>query len=173
MGGGAAAGLHTVGSVLQEIAGFGKARLHPSRRQTMLESDPRDLLARKHDIGTRQGKHTARSLTAGKPEWRLDVPGAFPRHRDDMNIESAGRRLDVSTGVLDAPLLGFHNTATRERPGTASLSSSSRFASSSTAIVKVPVTLPPGRARLEAIPSLTGSSSDSDRGRWERCPWPA
>jgi len=52
---------------------------------------------------------------------------------------------------------GFQSTATRERPGTASLSSSSRFALSSGEILLSPVTFVPGRARLLTNPVPTGS----------------
>jgi hypothetical protein len=52
---------------LREVAGCGKARLNPNRRQMTLESDPGDLLARAPSLGTRQGKHTADSLMSGNP----------------------------------------------------------------------------------------------------------
>ena len=54
-------------------------------------------------------------------------------------------------------LVGFARKATRESPGTTSLSSSSRFPSSSWTIVVEPVTFPPGRARLATSPVPTAS----------------
>lgn len=50
-----------------------------------------------------------------------------------------------------------HKMATRDRPGTASFSSSSRLAASSPAVMASPVTFPPGRARLATYPFSTGS----------------
>ena len=50
------------------------------------------------------------------------------------------------------------STATRERPGTASLRISSRLASSSPLFIDRPVTLPPGCARLAMTPLATGSA---------------
>ena len=51
-------------------------------------------------------------------------------------------------------------TATRVSVGSACLSSSSRFGASSGKVKVRPVTLPPGRARLWAQPSRTGSLPD-------------
>jgi hypothetical protein len=52
------------------------------------------LIARSPGLGTWQGKHTANSLMPGKLERLLDVPGTFPLHRNDTDIEPAGRLLD-------------------------------------------------------------------------------
>jgi|GraSoiStandDraft_4_1057263.scaffolds.fasta_scaffold2312814_2 hypothetical protein len=56
------------------------------------------------------------------------------------------------------PVEGLTSTATRVAAGTISRRSSSRFAANSVAKELVPVTLPPGWARLATRPSLTGSS---------------
>ena len=53
---------------------------------------------------------------------------------------------------------GFTRTATREIPGTASLSSCSLFGIRSVPMLVSPVRFPPGRARLVTSPSRTGSS---------------
>ena len=55
-------------------------------------------------------------------------------------------------------LVGLTSTATRVTPGNSSRRSSSRFAANSPLKKLIPVTLPPGRARLATRPSLTGSS---------------
>src|SRR5262245_52033440 len=47
--------------------------------------------------------------------------------------------------VSDCSLLGFTSMAINVEPGTSSRSSSSRFASSSTPIIAMPVTFPPGK----------------------------
>src|SRR6266446_8409672 len=52
---------------------------------------------------------------------------------------------------------GFQRKATRVMVGTASFRSSSRFAARSGPSTVKPVTFPPGRARLETRPLLTGS----------------
>src|SRR5215470_13445162 len=54
-------------------------------------------------------------------------------------------------------LSGFQRTATRDTVGTISLRISSRFAASSVERNVMPVTLPPGRARLDTSPPATGS----------------
>ena len=67
---------------------------------------------------------------------------------------------------------GFQNTATRERPGTVSLSNSSRFAPSCAAISVIPVMLPPGRARLAMRPGLdriSGETAHHDRDGTVAC----
>jgi hypothetical protein len=53
------------------------------------------MCARAPGLGTRQGKHTAHSFTAGKLERLLDVSRACPLHRNDTDIEAAGSLLDV------------------------------------------------------------------------------
>lgn len=60
-----------------------------------------------------------------------------------------------------APPIGSYSTATRVSCGSASFSSSSRFEAISGNVTVSPVTLPPGRARLCAQPSLTGSLPDT------------
>jgi hypothetical protein len=54
---------------------------------------------------------------------------------------------------------GFQKTATRARPGTVLLSSSSRFPPSGEVIMLMLVMLPPGRARLATSPVSTGSAA--------------
>src|SRR5262249_24444384 len=58
--------------------------------------------------------------------------------------------------VSACALLGFTSMAINVEPGTSSRSSSSRFASSSTPIIAMPVTFPSGRLRLATRPSSTG-----------------
>ena len=62
---------------------------------------------------------------------------------------------------------GFHKTATRERLGTVSLSSSNRFPAKVAPMVVNPVMLPPGLGRLSTSPSKTGSPEPihNDRNR--------
>src|ERR1043166_2641869 len=60
-----------------------------------------------------------------------------------------------------AGLAGFQSTATREIFGIACLSSPSRLASSSGPRTVMPVTLPPGRARLATRPLRTGSPTEA------------
>src|SRR5215467_8574360 len=55
----------------------------------------------------------------------------------------------------------LYKTATREIPGTVSLSSSSRFPLSSVENSVTPVILPPGRAMLATRPVPTGSPAPS------------
>ena len=64
--------------------------------------------------------------------------------------------LNVGLGIR--ALAGLTSTAMRAAAGTSSRSSSSRFAANSALRKLIPVTLPPGRARLATRPSLTGSS---------------
>jgi uncharacterized membrane protein YhaH (DUF805 family) len=64
--------------------------------------------------------------------------------------------LSVDSEVI--ALEGLTSTATRVAAGTISRTSSSRFAANSVAKLLIPVTLPPGWARLATRPSLTGSS---------------
>ena len=61
-----------------------------------------------------------------------------------------------------ATLVGLTSTATWTAAGTSSLSSSKRFATTSTLKKLIPVALPPGRARLATRPSLTGSSGTAN-----------
>src|SRR5262245_34167532 len=57
-----------------------------------------------------------------------------------------------------AALVGLTSTARRTMRGTNSRRSSNRFDTTSDPKKLTPVRLPPGRARLETRPSLTGSS---------------
>ena len=68
----------------------------------------------------------------------------------------ADASLTVDSEVV--ALEGLTSTATRVAAGTISRRSSRRFAANSFAKLLVPVTLPPGWARLATRPSLTGSS---------------
>ena len=77
----------------------------------------------------------------------------------DLQSHGAGSRLHVSQRALGSRgLVGLTSTATRVAAGTSSRRSSSRFAVNSPLKKLIPVTLPPGRARLATRPSLTGSS---------------
>src|SRR5207253_2187564 len=70
----------------------------------------------------------------------------------------------VHVGGGAAPRLGSpaaSRRATRARPGTASLRSSSRFPMSSGFMTLSPVRFPPGRARLATNPAPTGSALDA------------
>jgi hypothetical protein len=55
-------------------------------------------------------------------------------------------------------LPGFTSNASSSALGTASLTSSNRFAPSTFMKLVMPVTLPPGRLKLATSPTLTGSS---------------
>src|SRR5262249_34216975 len=63
-----------------------------------------------------------------------------------------------NVGSVLTAFVGLMSTATRVAAGTSLRSSSSRFAVNSALKILIPVTLPPGRARLATRPSLTGSS---------------
>src|SRR5262249_60003836 len=62
---------------------------------------------------------------------------------------------------LEEGLSEFHSTATRVSAGTISLRISRRFPARSGANCEMPVTLPPGRAKLLASPLPTGSPADA------------
>ena len=80
---------------------------------------------------------------------------------EDLNLQPYGAsgpfHIPQCNSVAGA-LVGFTSTAIRTAAGTNSRSSSSRFNSNSIAKILIPVTLPPGRARLATRPRLTGSS---------------
>src|SRR5919198_6262932 len=56
-------------------------------------------------------------------------------------------------------LVGFHRTATRDEPGTVSLSISNRLVAVWRLMALIPVTLRPGRARLSIRPVAAGSAA--------------
>src|SRR5713101_8453900 len=64
------------------------------------------------------------------------------------------------TGSADA-FAGLNKTPACTRPGIASLSNSRRFVASSGVKYDVPVTLLPGRARLDTRPTATASPTDA------------
>src|SRR5215831_9458677 len=61
------------------------------------------------------------------------------------------------TASVISPLVGLTSSATAVAFGTNSRSSSNRFDASSVFMLVIPVTLPPGRARLETSPAAMGS----------------
>ena len=87
----------------------------------------------------------------GQPLERVDI--LFPRIGAALSIS-----FNMPAIVRSPYAWGCHNTTTRERPGTISLSNCSRLDTNSGPRNVVPVTFPPGRARLEASSSSTGSA---------------
>src|SRR5262249_32543222 len=70
---------------------------------------------------------------------------------------------------VSTALTGLTSTAIRAAWGTITRNSSSRFAVNSPLKRLTPVRLPPGRARLETRPSLTGSCGDENDGDRRAC----
>src|SRR5262245_54231427 len=73
-----------------------------------------------------------------------------------MAAAAGSTSLNVVSVVVT--LAGLTSTATRFAVGTNARRSSSRFAVNSALKKLMPVTFPPGRARLATSPSLTGSA---------------
>jgi hypothetical protein len=86
----------------------------------------------------------------------LVVTGGEALYADMGHFGRRPIRLAWYTVVMPALLL-FQSIVARENFGNTSLSSSNRLGQRSEAIRDIPVTLPPGRARLATIPVATGS----------------
>ena len=106
----------------------------------------------------RRARHRAR-CAHGHLERGFDSPGNVP----DIDSMKLGHRAASATASacasarLCARLSGSPEHDHAAQLGTASLSSSSAFPSSSRQIVDIPVMFPPGRARLGTSPAPTGS----------------
>src|ERR1043166_4295930 len=109
-----------------------------------------------------EGIHRRQSVLR-KEVGDLPAPGQQHQIGCDHNavgpdiIELLQSSFDLA-GAADAEgLATFANMATRDTCGSRSLSSSSRLPSRSAFCAAKPVMLPPGRARLETMPTLSGS----------------
>src|SRR5262245_61735747 len=127
------------------------------RRQSVLRKEVGDLSApgQQHQIGCDQnavGPDIIELLQSS-----LDLAGAA----DAENIEGDVQLLRGGPQVLhrgiDQRIGDVRQHGDRDTCGSRSLSSSSRLPSRSTFCAAKPVMLPPGRARLETMPTLTGS----------------
>jgi hypothetical protein len=104
--------------------------------------------------GVRFGQgHHIRHWSRGGPTTLSNLAMLCRRHHRAVHEE--GYQMErLRDGELHA---AFQMTATREAPGTTSLSSSSRFPAVAVAKMLSPVTFPPGRARPATSPLATGS----------------
>src|SRR5262249_47826471 len=92
-------------------------------------------------------------------EGRIDL--ADSRGVENLKLQPDGGAASCTIrnwDSVDEALAGLRSTATRTALGTKSCRSRGRFAASPALKKLIPVTLPPGRARLATRPSLTGSS---------------
>src|SRR5262249_46205241 len=91
----------------------------------------------------------------GDPNGQVD---SRVRVHEEASCPSQRGRPATSTCVIGDPPTAEALRTLRPTPGINSRRSSSRFDNTSTPKKLTPVRLPPGRARLETRPSLTGSS---------------
>src|SRR6266446_7470577 len=96
---------------------------------------------------------------AAKASSRSDASRAAKSERSILS-DRAVNLMAARTGWA-AGFAGLNTTPARTRPGNASLSNSTRFAASSRRKYDVPVTLLPGRARLDTRPTATASPTDA------------
>src|SRR6202048_2387947 len=109
--------------------------------------------------GTESGRLWFFSRNAASSSLTADT-SATSRERPN----AAAPRRACSTAITQYGFVELDSTATRERFGRNSLSSSSRFSSPPAVCEESPVTFPPGRARLATIPAPTGSPADMTIG---------
>src|SRR5215472_9297223 len=98
-------------------------------------------------------KKRVRPLAGKDPEGFSDLADGGGVADLDLEPDGASRRRHVPQRRV-----GLTSTATRVAAGIRSRSKVRRFAANSAVKKLIPVAFPPGRARLRARPSLTGSS---------------
>jgi hypothetical protein len=108
-------------------------------------------------VGQDQERLSTRTGHRGKCTLKIVRTPDF----EELKPQAQSSGCDLVSSIWRAlpGLAAFHKTATRETPGSVSLTRSSRFAASSGKRLADPVTFPPGRMRFAARPWPTGSES--------------
>src|SRR5262249_52374569 len=99
-----------------------------------------------------------RSFFERSQKGRVDLSRSRSRENIDLTREPGSRHLRFRGHGFDK-----YNTAKRAAEGNSSYRSPIRFAVASTPRLVTPVTLPPGRLRLETKPPQTGSPAVEKR----------
>src|SRR5438093_8570080 len=148
---------YEVGTVRHQIADFCTSRLRADRRDSVLDREVRDSCR----VNAGRSPQDVQGLRAPflivvKPASMPSGPGPVVRTGTTVkrNTEAAAW---VSRSWMRLSGFSACRTATRESDGTVSLRSSRRFATSSLCWSEMPVTRPPGRARLVTSPAPIGS----------------